>query len=355
MQPPPDSLSGAGVSGGIANLRSKAGRATVRDIARMAQVSHGTVSKALNGSAGVGPETTRRIVEIAERIGYRPNNIARSLRVRRTNTLGVVTNEGDGLFTTAMLRGVTDLATDRGFGVFICNSDDQMTKERMHLELLLDKQVDGIILTGSRVIQRGAPAVPVGRTPLVYLYEYTKAVDAPCVLPDDEASAFLATSYLRQMGRRRIALINGPTSYEVTSDRLVGYRRALQEGSASSERSLERTAPAWHQDAGYHMAQDLMQNPNPPDAIMCASDELAAGAITGLRDLQQRVPDDVAVIGIDGREFAAHLPIPLTTVALPFAEMGRVAAQLLFDAIDGKPLHPRFIRVAPQLVTRSSA
>jgi LacI family transcriptional regulator len=130
------------------------GRVTMKDIAKIAGVSHGTLSKALRSSHEVSAETTRRVIEIAARLGFRPNNIARTFRGQRSNIVGVITNEGDGLFTTAMIRDVTEVAAERGPGVFICNNDGETEKERRHGELLLDKQVDGIIRVPSRLVRR---------------------------------------------------------------------------------------------------------------------------------------------------------------------------------------------------------
>jgi LacI family transcriptional regulator len=330
-------------------------RVTVKDVARVAGVSHGTVSKALNGrSSEVSEETRIRIAAIAAGLGYRPNAIARSLKVRQTHTLGVITNDSDGIFTTAMVRGVAELASQHGFGVFVCNSYDQAAKERLHLELLLDKQVDGIIFTGYKVAERGAPAAPIGSTPAVYLYEYTAESDSPCVLPDDEGGARLATNHLLGLGRRRVAFLNGPPSYEATRLRLAGYRGALEDAGRPFDGQLVKVSPDWNQDSAFRLAQEVMALQDPPDALVCASDDLAAGAILGLREQGLRVPGDVSVVGFDDRLFAAHLPIPLTTVALPLYDMGVQAAAKLFDALDSGELHHEIIRVDCQLVVRQS-
>lgn len=329
-------------------------RVTIKDVARVAGVSHGTVSKALNHSAEVSEDTRAKIALAAERLGYRPNAIARSLKERRTHTIGLITNDVDGIFSTAMARGVAELASDRGFGVFICNSFGRAAKERQHLELLLDKQVDGIILTGYKVAERGAPAVPTGRTPVIYLYEYTTATDSPCILPDDRAGSQMAVAHLLGLGRRRIGYINGPPSYEATHLRLAGYHDALARHGVPAEATLQRTAPDWNQDSGFGLAQELMRDPRPPDGIVCANDELAAGAILGLRELGLAVPTDVSVVGFDDRPFAAHLPIPLTTVALPLYEMGLLAATKLFDTLDGNPLRREIEQVPCRLIVRAS-
>jgi LacI family transcriptional regulator, galactose operon repressor len=328
---------------------------TIKDIAQVAGVASGTVSKALNGSAEISEPTRARIVAVATRLGYRPNAIARSLKVQRTHTLGVITNDRDGLFTTAMVHGLADVANERRFGVFLCNSYGSTAKERRHVELLLDKQVEGIVMTDYKVEERGAPAAPTGDLPLVYLYSYTDATESPCILPDDEGGAKMAAAHLLALGRRRVGFINGPPAYEVTRSRLAGYRAALAEHGQPYDGRLVLTAPDWHQDSGFKLAQQAMALETPPDALVCANDELAAGAVLALSELKLRVPDDVAIVGFDDRPFAAHLPVPLTTVALPLREMGVQAAHKLFDAIGGSPPVSERIYVPCSLVVRGSS
>jgi LacI family transcriptional regulator len=327
---------------------------TIKDIARVAGVAPSTVSKALNGSVEVSESTRANVTAIATRLGYRPNSIARSLKVRRTHTLGVITNDREGAFTTAMVHGIADVASGHSFGVFLCNSYGGVAKERQHIELLLDRQVDGIIMTGFKVEQRGAPAAPTGDVPLVYLYSYTAATDSPCILPDDEGGARLGTEHLIGLDRRRIAFINGPPSYEATHLRLAGYQQALTDQGIAPDRRLVETATDWNQDSGFHLAQQLMQQSQPPDAILCANDDLAAGAILGLSELGLKVPRDVAIVGFDDRPFAAHLPIPLTTVALPLLDMGKEAARKMFAALSGEPLANEELRIPCQLIVRES-
>jgi LacI family transcriptional regulator, galactose operon repressor len=327
---------------------------TIKDIARVAGVAPSTVSKALNGSMEVSETTRANVTAVASRLGYRPNSIARSLKVRRTHTLGVITNDREGAFTTAMVHGLADVASSHSFGVFLCNSYGGFAKERQHIELLLDRQVDGIIMTGFKVEQRGAPAAPTRDVPLVYLYSYTSATDSPCILPDDEGGARLAAEHLIGLGRKRIAFLNGPPSYEATHLRLAGYRSALQEHGLPAETGLIETAADWNQDSGFRLAQQLMAQPARPDAILCANDDLAAGAILGLSELGLKVPRDIAIVGFDDRPFAAHLPIPLTTVALPLIEMGEVAAKKMFDALSGEQIENELIRVPCQLIIRAS-
>ena len=329
-------------------------RVTVKDVARVAGVSYATVSKALNGSHEVSQETRERVTAVASGLGYRPNAIARSLKARQSHTLGVITNDSDGLFTTAMVRGLAEVASSLGFGVFVCNSYDNLAKERQHLELLLDKQVDGIVLVGYKVAARGAPAVDTAAVPVVYLYEYTSAVNAPCIVPDDEDGARQATLHVLGLGRRRVAFINGPPSYEATRLRLRGYTKALGDRGVRFDAGLVRTSPDWNQDSGFQLTRELMRVNEAPDAIVCANDELAAGAILGLLELGKRVPEDVSIVGFDDRPFAAHLPTPLTTMAMPLSEMGTRAAEELFRALAGEHLRNEVIRIPCKLIVRRS-
>jgi LacI family transcriptional regulator len=302
----------------------------------------------------VSERTRARVAEIAERLDYRPNAIARSLKTRRTHTLGVVTNDRDGLFTTAMVRGVAEVASEHRFGVFLCNSYGGRVNERQHIELMLDKQVDGIILTGYKVEERGAPAAPTGNLPVVYLYAYTTATESPCILPDDEAGARLATQHLLDCGRHRIGFINGPANYEATQLRFAGYTQALRDAGIEFDPALVRIASDWNQDSGFDLARQLMAQDRPPAGIVCANDDLAAGAILGLWDLNLHVPRDVAIVGFDDRPFAAHLPVPLTTIAMPLYQMGARAAQALFDSLAGEPATDNRIYVPCQVVVRES-
>jgi LacI family transcriptional regulator len=329
-------------------------RVTVKDVARVAGVSHSTVSKALNESAEISVETRARISAIAADLGYRPNAIARGLKNRQTGTLGLVAADPDGFLSTAMARGVAEVAGELDVGVFVCDSDGRPDLEHRYLTMLLDKQVDGIVLVGSTVDHRAGPAAPTGDTPLAYLYQYTTGVGAPCIVPDDQGGARLATEHLLSLGRLRIGFVGGPSSAESAQLRLIGYRQALETAGRRLDYGIIRPTPDWSQESGYRAARELATQANPPDALLCAGDELAAGAILGLADAGRRVPSDVSVMGFEDRPFAAQLPVPLSTVSLPLREMGMLAARRLLDAVGGEPLHNEIIRVPCRLALRES-
>src|SRR5258706_1609076 len=207
------------------NMVRKLDTVTIKDVAQLAGVSPATVSKVWNGAPHVSSDAKERVQAAVTKLKFRPNIIAQSLKKSRTLTIGLITDDLEGVFTMSMMRGVEEAASAQGFSVFLCNSYGDMAREKAHLEVLMAQQVAGVILlSGYRVRQSGAPALSLAALPVVYLYQYTTDIDAPCVIPDDVGGGKLGTQQLVTAGRRRIAFINGPAHYEVTHQRLTGYR-----------------------------------------------------------------------------------------------------------------------------------
>jgi LacI family transcriptional regulator, galactose operon repressor len=304
------------------------------------------------------------VLSAASTLNFRPNGVARGLRTQRTHTLGLVTDDLEGVFTTSMLLGLEETASVSGFNVFLCNSRGDYAREQSHLEALLDKQVEGVVLCGHRAQKRGAPALHMESVPVVYLHQYTHEAAIASVVPDDLGGAELGTAHLLEAGCRQIGFINGPPDYEVTHLRSEGYQRALEGAGIAFDPSLVR-AGRWapnatstagaNESSGYRLARELMALRQPPDGIFCAADSLAAGALDALHELRIKVPQEVQVVGFDNRSFAAHQRPPLTTVALPLYEMGKLAGELLLASIQGNSIAPSIHRVACHLVERQSS
>jgi LacI family transcriptional regulator len=335
---------------------SPSGKVTIRDVAGAAQVSTTTVSKVLNGRPDVGPAVRQRVLDTIGRLGYRPSATARSLRVRRSQTIAIITDDLEGIFTSAMMRGVDDAASADDISVLLCNSYGDPERERAHLLRLLDKQVDGVIfMSGNRVRRRGAPVIPLNETPYVFLYEYSDDPAVASILPDDEQGAGLAIQHLLDLGRQRIGFINGPISWEATHERLRGYQRALREARVEPDPVLNAFTESWDPEEGYRIATALVRLPDPPDAIFCASDDLATGALAALHELGVSVGPEIAVVGFDDRSLAVHQRPPLSTVALPLAAMGRLAGRTLLAAIRDEPHATGIQRVPCELRIRASS
>ena len=243
----------------------------------------------------------------------------------------------------------------KGLSVFLCNSYGRAQSERDHLALLLNKQVDGIILmNGNRVHERSLPALPLGDVPVVYLFQYTHDRPLPCVVPDNFGGGILGTRHLLSLGRHRIALINGPAyHYDATHLRLKGYRHALQEAALAFNPALLRVGD-WNERSGYTLAHELMALPEPLDEIFCCNDQLAIGALDALHELRVAVPGEVALVGFNNSYSSAHQRPPLTSVALPLLEMGKLAGELLVAAMRGASAEATIHQVPCYLVQRES-
>ncbi|THD48097.1 MAG: LacI family transcriptional regulator, partial [Bradyrhizobium sp.] len=187
---------------------------TIRDVARLAGVSIGTASKALNANGRVSAETRAKILGVAKAIGYRPNALAQSLHRARSMTVGILSTDSFGRFSFPIVAAIERRLFDQGVAVFMCNATDDPARERRHVEQLLGKRVDGLVVTARRVDRRDPIAPTVGGVPTIYVFSRVEHPDAFCLLPDDEGGAKLAVKHLATLGRRRIASITGPERFE---------------------------------------------------------------------------------------------------------------------------------------------
>ncbi|MFF2371605.1 LacI family DNA-binding transcriptional regulator [Agromyces sp. NPDC058110] len=330
-------------------------RLTLKDVAAEAGVSVSTVSKVINDRHDVGPELRERILATIDAMGFRPNTMARSLRIQRSDTIAIVTDDLEGIFTNTMMRGVEDAAQLAGSGVLLCNSYGDPQRERAQLRRLLDKQVDALIfMSGNRVGPRPSPALPIPPdVPYVYLYEYGDD-SVLSILPDDEDGGRIAALHLADVGAQRIALVNGPHEWEATVDRRRGFESGLADRGLALDPRRVRETRSWNPDEAYRVVTDLLAAEPDLDALFCASDDLASGALAAIADSGRSVPGDVKVIGFDNRSMAVHQRPPLTTIALPLLEMGGMAGERVLAASRGETLVGGVVRVPATLVARES-
>lgn len=323
-------------------------------MAKLAGVSVGTVSKALNNTGKLRDETRERVLAAARELDFRPNTLARGLRSGRTYAVGLITTDSYGRFSIPVMLGVEDaLGADR-VSVFLCDTRDDPIREYHHARTLLERRVDGIIVTGRRIEPRPPLVVDV---PVPVVYAMTQATDESnvSVIPDDEGGGAQATQHLVATGRRRIGHITGPERFLAAREREKGMARVLDE--AGLERAGGRALfGEWSEDWGRQAASILLRNQPDVDAVFCGSDQIARGVVETLREQGRRIPNDVAVIGFDNWEaMAIGCRPPLSTVDPDLHEVGRVAATNLLAAIEGNPVQPGIYTVPSWLAIRESA
>ncbi|WJP99065.1 LacI family DNA-binding transcriptional regulator [Geobacillus stearothermophilus] len=318
---------------------------TLKDIAERAGVSTATVSYVLNNKGNVSEETRQRILNILNELEYKPNQIAKSLKMRKTSTVGVIAEDITVFNAPEIIDGINEYAEEHGFSILLTNlrlykrvgnnfSDTEKYKPLITnaLDSLLSKQVDGIIYIGIHPRDVTGLIRQIDK-PLVYTYCFANS--GYSVNYDDELASFEATSYLIEKGHKRIALISGLIDSIPAHKRFNGYHNALMKHQLAFDPLYVKTGD-WSYESGYKMAKDLLLQKVPPTAILAMNDLMAGGVLEACRELKVRVPEDVSVIGFDNRECSMYYTPKLTTMDLPLREMGYLSMEKILGLLDNK-------------------
>ena len=324
---------------------------TIRDVAAKAGVSPGTVSKALNGTGQVSQETRARILAAAEEMDFRPNELARSVFEGRSFTVGMITTDSFGRFSVPVMLGAEDALGAGRISVFLCDSRDDPIRERHHIDVLMGRRVDGFIVTGRSSNKRPPLDVEPG-FPVVYALTPSVSPDDCSIVVDDRWIGATAGEHFIRMGRTRVGHITGPEHFDAAREREEGLVSAL--AGAGLSQIGQTYFGNWSEVWGRQAVQMLLRTHPDVDAIYCGSDLIARGVLDGLREAGRSVPEEVAIIGTDNWEvIASGSRPPLTTVDTLLANIGRIAAERLLDAIAGSP-HAGVERIPGELVIRES-
>ena len=320
-------------------------------------VSITTVSKVLNNRSDIGTETRARVLAKVAELNYRPNVIARSLTLRRTRSLGIIVPDLLHSFFVEIVSGIDSIARSRGYGLLICSSYDDARREREEVEMLRQRQVDGIVLASataagntdllSELAAAGLGLVMIDR-------DDHASVHCDRVVTDDQLVGELATTHLLENGRRKIGHICGP-SIAHARRRTIGYRRALQAHGLPVKHELMVRAGFMEADGYQAMTRLLALRPR-IDAVFAANDPAAIGAMKAIWDAKRRIPDDIAVVGAGDILMGDLLRVPLTTVSWSRDDLGRRAGELILERIEPDPpsVFKRVI-IPPHLVPRLSS
>jgi len=307
----------------------------MQDVATLAGVSRTTVSFVLNDvpDSNIPQKTKDRVWAAIEELGYRPNAIARGLRSQRTHTIGFIS---DVIATTPhaghMIQGAQDFAWANDMLLLLINTGNSERMKLAAVDMLLDRQVDGIVYA-TMYHRLAHPPASVRALPTVLLDCFNEDRSLPSVVPDEVEAGYTAIKTLIDKGHRRIGFINNDDDIPATHGRLAGYRQALDEAAIPFEQEL--VVVDREQNGGYNATRRLMTIANPPSAMFCFNDRMAMGAYDALRNLGLRIPSDIAVIGFDNQELIApNLYPPLTTMELPHYAMGQWAIEHLLQLID---------------------
>jgi LacI family transcriptional regulator len=327
---------------------------TIRDVARLAGVAPITVSRVINNSGYISQETRERVLQAVRQLGYVPNTLARSLRSRQTGMLALVITDVTNPFFTTLARGVEDAASQAGFSVILCNTDENEEKQDRYLHALLQKRVDGVLLVPARLSSQPVQFIRSQNTPVVVADRRIPNNEADVVRCDSEDGARQLVRMLAGLGHRRIALLCGPRDVSTAEDRAAGYRRGLAEaGLDLSEQASFHGA--FTQASGYEMACRALAFDPKPTALFAANNFIAIGALKALQDAGVRVPGEISLVGFDDLPEALVTFPFLTVAAQPAYPMGQKATRLLLERIAGNgPQGYQEVILPVELVERQS-
>jgi LacI family transcriptional regulator len=326
---------------------------TINDVAALAGVSPGTVSKALNGRGQLRPATRQKVVTAAEQLGFHVNLLARGLLEGRTYTVGVLTTDSFGRFTIPVMLGAEDALGAGQISVLLCDGRGDRIREQHYLRTLLARRVDGIIVTGRTYEPRPSLGADLP-IPVVYARARSERAEDLSLMHDDRQGAALAINHLVSTGRRRIAHITGPERHLAARERAAGALYAIE---AAGETMVlgEPLMGEWSERWGREAATMLMRTGEEFNGVFCGSDQIARGVADALREAGRRVPEEVGIVGVDNWEVMVEgCRPPLTTIDLNLSELGHAAATKLLRAIEGHPLEQGVQLMPCRLVTRRS-
>ena len=330
---------------------------TIREVAKHARVSVGTVSNVLSESDKVRPELRKRVETAMLELDYSPNQIARSLKTRTTKTLGTIVSDITNPFFPLMIRGAEDAAMERGYLLITLNTDDHVERERRALTVLRARKVDGVLIVmapDDGEATHIATALEQG-TAMVCLDRMPRGIDVDAVSVNNRKGARMCMQHLVSRGHRRIGMLTGTPSLNNAQERLEGYLEFMLENGCLEIPSLIRNGD-FRFESGYRMAKEMLLEAEPPTAIFAANAMMGFGALKAMHELGLRCPDDVSLAVFDDTPFGDVIRPQLTVVAQPAYELGRRGAELLIDRIEGreKSAGPVRIELNPELIVRGS-
>lgn len=322
----------------------------IKDVAKEAGVSTATVSRVLSRKPYVTPEVQARVMAAVEKLGYRPNRIARSLRAQQSNTIGLIVSDIRNPYFTDVSRAVEDTAYEHGYAVFLCNSDEDPAKETLYLNQLRDENVSGVILSPTRQTSDDFDALSLN-IPTVIIDRSIRHGEVDIVMIDNVDAGYRLTRHLIENGYRRIGALFGEAS-TTGRERRQGFEKALREHDLTP--AVMRYLPPRIQ-AGHEAALAILSAPDRPDAILASNSLLSAGALEAIRELNFIIPDDVALAGFDETTWSTLVQPTLTVIAQPTYEIGQTAMELLLKRIAQPDAPVRQVILKGQLMARKSS
>lgn len=327
---------------------------TIYDVAREASVSMATVSRVVNGNPNVKPATRKKVLEVIERLGYRPNAVARGLASKKTTTVGVVIPDISSTFYAELARGIEDIATMYKYNIILSNSDQNTEKELHLLNTMLGKQVDGIVFMGANITEEHVQEFEKSPVPIVLAASIEESGKISSVNIDYAQATYDAVNSFIEKGHKVIALVLGDLEEPINGhEKLAGYKRALEDAGIAFDENLVVEGDCTY-ESGLESFDKLMEQTDKPTAIYVGSDEMAIGVIHGAEDKGYNVPEDFEIISSDNTKLTLMVRPQLTTIVQPLYDIGAVAMRLLTKYMNKETVEDHIVVLPHRIEKRAS-
>jgi LacI family transcriptional regulator/LacI family repressor for deo operon, udp, cdd, tsx, nupC, and nupG len=325
------------------------------DVARRAKVNISTVSRTINQTGKIGPETQERVFKVMKELGYKPNRVARRLRTTggTSHLLGLIIPNIQNLFFADLARGVEDVASRNNFAVLLCNYDEDEAKERFYLDVMQAESVDGIILPPIHEEDPAVLQVVKNGTPVVCVDRSLRNGNLDKVEVDNHMGALTAVKHVMERGHKRIGIICGPSDSSTGRERLRGYKEAHAQAGIPVKSEFVRFGD-FMQASGRVLTAALLDLPDPPTALFVCNGLMTVGALEEIAARGLKIPRDIAIVGFDELPLASVFNPPLTLVRQPAYEVGKCAAELLLKRLEDGNRPATSLKLLPELVVRKS-
>jgi LacI family transcriptional regulator/LacI family repressor for deo operon, udp, cdd, tsx, nupC, and nupG len=327
----------------------------LNEVAERAGVSIATVSRVINDSPKVNPETRIKVMQVIKELKFRPNRVAKRLRNRNasSNLLGVLIPDIQNPFYVEVLRGIEDVAYENKYAIIMCNFSQDEKKEKLYLDILQSESIDGLIAAPVNEHDQNVIKLLKGGLPMVCVDRGLSGVDVDVVLVENRNGAYSAVDYLAKSGYKRIAYISGLPQLPSSQQRLQGYEEALTANGLKVDKTLIKFGDSRH-ESGVKLCEELLKLPSPPDAIFAGNNLITLGALETIHKKGLKIPKDVAIIGFDDMYWSISLNPPLTAVKQPAYEIGKRAAEQLILRINDPSRPTVSMIMKTELIIRSS-
>jgi LacI family transcriptional regulator len=325
----------------------------LKDVSKLAGVSTATVSNALNGTKNVSDDVRDKIYKAIRELNYQPNIVAKSLRVQESRIIGVLISDIANPFFSNVVRGIEEELAKSDYNILLCNTESSVEKERKYLEVMIGKRVDGLIVSSAGNTGDYFRSLETTGVPIVFLNRCPEFMNSDVIMTNNIMGAYSATEHLIRHGYSRIAIITGPSSISTGKDRLIGYKRALEDYGLTELGQLQKEGRFTIQ-SGYERMKELMEQEVKPDAVFISNNSMTLGAYKYLKEANIRIPDQIAVLGYDDPDWADIVEPPITTVRQPAYPLGVQAANLMLARIQDKQVKREIMYMDTTLVIRRS-